>query len=376
MVELLDSTLREGEQTPGVAFSLREKVEIARLLDEFGVDFIEVGHPAVSPDVEEAVRRLAALKREENLHAKLLAHCRAMKDDIDLAVDCGADWVGIFLSVTDRSLEERFRKTLSEAEAMVVEAVEHARSRGVRVRYTPEDATRTAPANLIRIARAAAAAGAGRISIADTAGVMTPARMQGLVKALKKRIPVPLHVHCHNDLGMATANALAALESGARLADVTVNGLGERTGITPLAELTVALKVLYGVRNKWRMDLLPRLAAAVERASGLGLDRLTPVVGRYAFTHTAGLHAAAVLKNPQHYEVVPAEMVGRRREFVLNRMVGKAALRHELALENIALDDGAFENLYRFVKSAQKVPLMSKDLRKLAAFLARGGVER
>src|SRR5581483_7579730 len=172
----------------------------------------------------------------------------------------------------------------------------------LKVRYTPEDTVRSPWDNVVRAAKAAVAAGADRISVADTTGVMTPLKMYDFFQRLRQEVAVPIHVHCHNDLGMAVANSLSAYEGGAHLIDVTVNGLGERTGIAPLAETTVALKLRYGVDAPWKLDMLPQLSQTVAEFSGIAVGHQQPIVGHNAFRHNAGLHVAAVFVNPDPYE--------------------------------------------------------------------------
>lgn len=330
--EILDSTLREGEQTPGVYFRLDAKLEIARRLDEFGIDFIEAGHPRVSEEIRRSVHGIANL----GLDANVLAHSRALTSDIDLARACDVDWVGIFFSVRDKALEERFRKNLDEAVSLVQECVTYAKAHGLKVRYTPEDTVRSPWENVVRVARAAVEAGADRISVADTVGVMTPTKMFNFITRLQQQIRVPLNVHCHNDLGLAVANGLAAVEAGAALVDVTINGLGERAGITDLAQLTTALALQYGHRDRWRLHMLPQLSRLVEDASGTPVPVQAPIVGENAFRHNAGLHVAAVMMNPDHYESIPASLVGRRRSIVVDRFAGLPTLEykcHELGLD-------------------------------------------
>lgn len=351
MVQLLDSTLREGEQTPGVGFTVEEKVAIARALDEFGVEYVEAGHPAVSPEVHEAVRRVANL----GLDAQVFAHARAVREDIDLARRCDVGWVGIFFSVRDRALEERFRRNLDEAIEAVVDAVQYARAHGLRVRYTPEDTVRSAWGNVVAVARAAVEAGADRISVADTCGAMTPRLMRDFVARLRAALHdrVPLHAHCHNDLGLAAANALAAHEAGAQVLDVTVNGLGERTGIASLAEVATALRLAYGVDNGYRLDSLPEISALVANASRVPVSPQAPVVGRHAFTHNAGLHVAAVLRDPDHYESIPAALVGRTRTLWLDRYAGLETVRHKLDELGLALPEAQERELLRRIKESE-----------------------
>lgn len=323
--EILDTTLREGEQTPGVYFHLEDKLAIARRLDEFGVDVVEAGHPAVSDEVRRAVHGIAALR----LEAEVLAHSRALESDVDLARQCDADWVGIFFSVRDRRLEDQYRKNLDEAVELVSRVVAYAKAQGLRVRYTPEDTVRSPWESVVRIARAAEAAGADRISVADTVGIMTPTRMFNFFTRLRQQVGIPINVHCHNDLGLAVANSLAAFEAGAALIDVTVNGLGERTGIADLGSVTAALATQYGQSGRWDLGLLPGLSAMVEDASRMPVPAQHPIVGENAFRHNAGLHVAAVMMDPGHYESIPAALVGRKRSIVVDRFAGLPTLEYK-----------------------------------------------
>jgi 2-isopropylmalate synthase len=357
--ELLDSTLREGEQTPGVRYRLEDKVAIARELDAFGVDYIEVGHPAVSDDVFRASRAVAA----EGLRAQTLAHARAIREDIDRARQCDVDWVGVFYSVRNEALEQRFRRDLDTVIATVQDVVQYAKDHGLKVRYTPEDTVRSPWTNVRRVAQAAVAAGADRISIADTAGSMTPARVASFVERLRAVVDVPLHVHCHNDLGLAVANSLAAFEAGAQVADVTVNGIGERCGITDLASLATALRVAEQ-RTDLPYDLtrLPALARLVEDASGLPVAWQAPVVGRYAFRHNAGLHVAAVFHDPSHYESIPAALVGRSRSITVGRFAGLVTLQYKCRELGVAADDATLQRTLRRIKEMEVGDLGDAEL--------------
>ncbi|MFH1848988.1 MAG: homocitrate synthase [archaeon] len=346
-VQILDSTLREGEQTPGVSFNIRQKLEIARLLDEFGVDIIEAGHPAVSPDIMNGVKAITA----ENLDAEILAHSRALLPDVDMALDSGADWIGIFFSVSDRSLEERFRKSIGDATAVITKAIEYAKDHGLRVRYTPEDTVRSNFTTVIQVAKAAVEAGADRISIADTSGIMTPLKMYDFISRFKEEVHAPLNVHCHNDLGMAVANSLTAVEAGVTVVDTCVNGLGERTGIAPLAELCTALRLVYKNNEDWNMNLIPKLSKTVAKYSGIRISPLAPIVGENAFSHCAGLHTAAVLMNPEHYESIPSDMVGRKRKIVIDKFAGKAAIQYKLQQLRISPTEKELDSLLNHIKS-------------------------
>lgn len=348
--EILDSTLREGEQTPGVYFRLEDKLAIARKLDEFGVDFIEAGHPRVSEEIRKAVELVA----KEGLDANILAHCRAIEADVDVARQCDADWVGIFFSVRDKRLEDQFRKNIDQAVELVHRVVSYAKSHGLKVRYTPEDTVRSPWENVVKVARAAEAAGADRISVADTVGIMTPTKMFNFVTRLRQQVKIPLNVHCHNDLGMAVANSLAAYEAGVHLIDVCVNGLGERTGIADLAPLTTALTTQYGQANRWKLDLLPELSSLVEDASGLAVNAQAPIVGENAFRHNAGLHVAAVMMNPDHYESIPASLVGRKRSIVVDRFAGVPTLEYKCRELGIQAAPPELERVLAIIKNEER----------------------
>ncbi len=357
--EILDSTLREGEQTPGVHFNVEQKLRIARLLDEFGVDFIEAGHPMVSQEIREGVQAVA----HEGLHAEILAHARAVREDVDAARACDADWVGIFFSVRDKRLEEQFRKNIDQAVEIVQDAVSYAKAHGLRVRYTPEDTVRSPWENVTRVARAAVEAGADRISVADTTGCMTPTRMKDFVARLRMAVRVPLNVHCHNDLGMAVANSLAAVEAGAQLVDVTVNGLGERTGIAPLAETTTALHLNYGTENPWRLELLPELSRIVAEASRIPIHAQAPIVGDNAFRHNAGLHVAAVFVNPHHYESIPASLVGRTRSVWVDRFAGLHTLEFKCRELGLTATPSQLEAVLRRIKAEERAGVTDDEFR-------------
>jgi len=350
MLQILDSTLREGEQTPGVTFSINEKIKIAEYLDEFGINIIEAGHPRVSKDIFNAVKKIS----NQGYNAEILAHCRAIIEDIDIARSCDVDWVGIFFCVSNKRLEQQFRSNLEKAINLVTNAVEYAKSHGLKVRYTPEDAVRTDYNSLLKISRAAIQAGADRISIADTVGAMTPKRIYDLFKKLKLELDAELNVHCHNDLGLATANSLAAYEAGATTIDVSINGLGERVGIAPLSEICVALHCAYNVKNIWKLEMLPQITSYVSEASGISIPQNSPIVGKNAFSHNAGLHVAAVLNDPSFYEVIPAELVGKKRDFILDKMASTHTIKHKLKEMNMKIDENNIKKLMNYVKSKEK----------------------
>lgn len=360
-IKILDTTLREGEQTPYVSFTIEQKIEIARLLDNFGVDIIEAGHPAVCPSIKQAVTRI----REESLNAEILAHCRAMRSDVEDAFECGAQWVGIFYCISDKRLEEVYRKSEEEATRIITDTIKFAKGKGLKVRYTPEDTVRSDYDKVVRVANAAIEAGADRISVADTAGCMMPWQMYDLVKKFKQDTSVPLSIHCHNDNAMATANAIAAFRAGVDMIDVTVNGLGERTGIAPLAEICTNLKRYFNVSNDWKLDMLQEISQIVANYSGIPIHAQAPIVGELAFTHNAGLHVSAVLANPSHYEDGLTELVGRKRKVVIDKFASKTALRYKLDSLGIILNDEILCCLLKTIKQRDCNALSDSQLLRM-----------
>ena len=314
-IEILDSTLREGEQTPGVSFSVKQKIAITKRLDAFGVDFIELGHPVVSPDVYEAVETLNDLE----LNAKKMAHGRANKSDINDIAAIGVEWMGIFFGTSPLSLKHKFNVTKSQALKRIETCVKYGKDKGLKLRFTAEDASRTNLEFLIQVGQMVQECGVERFSIADTVGCLIPVKMKELVTNIRSEIDLPLHVHCHNDFGLATANTIAALESGAQCVDVTVNGMGERCGLAPLAEVTTILTELHKVNHNWDLGLLPELSQLVESFSGRISEANKPIVGKNAFTHKAGLHVKTVIEEPKSYEAISPETVYRKRHIIIHK---------------------------------------------------------
>jgi 2-isopropylmalate synthase len=358
MVQILDATLREGEQTPGVYFDTHTKLAIARLLDEVGVDIIEAGHPRVTPEIHEAVETLA----HKNLRSTVGAHSRSVREDIDMALSCDVGFVGIFYCVSDSRLDGVFRKDLNQAIEAIVDAIQYARSQrpDIIIRYTPEDTVRSEFANVLQASRAAVKAGANIISIADTTGNMIPGTDRSMfdyVRKLKKGLAddglsPKIAVHCHNDRGLALANALDAFRAGADIIDVTVLGLGERAGIVDMAQLLVVLANDFNVK-KWNLAKLPELYDLVSKYSNVPIPANSPVVGANAFSHCAGVHTHAASINPMHYESLSPEIVGRTRTFALDHMSGLASVKY--ALEMIGLKGLSGEKLQEVLNVVKMV---------------------
>lgn len=317
-VLLLDTTLREGEQHPGVAFTIRQRLQIAWMLDYFGVDAIEIS-PIVSRDHEESTK--AMLKA--GLSATIVAHVRALPSDIDVARRCGADWIAMYHSVSDVHLQYKLRVSREEALNRSVEAVEYAKAHGLKCRFTAEDASRTEPAYLKTVCKAVADAGVDRISVPDTTGIMRPMGMYRLVKTVREAVDTPLDVHCHNDMGLGLANSLAGVEAGASQIHVTINGASERVGLVSLAEASLALALLYGMKMNVRFNMLQEISQLMSSYTGIPVPASMPIVGENAYKHKAGTHVAAVIRSSQAYENIPPNVVGNRRKIIFGELSGK-----------------------------------------------------
>ncbi len=334
-VNLLDSTLREGEQTPGVSFTQEQRLDIARKLDEFGVNMIEIS-PIVSPLHQQATKTLIA----ENLNSKIIAHLRALPQDVDVALNCDAEWVAMFLSTSDIHLKDKLRLSKEEALQRAIVAVEYAEDHGLKSRFTAEDASRTDPTYLKEVALAVKEAGAEILSLPDTLGCLHPSLMYNLVKSIKEAVPdISIDVHCHNDLGMALSNSLAGVEAGAEQIHVCINGLGERAGITSLADATMALIMLYGFKTNVKTEMLTELSHFVSQSSGIPTPVLAPIVGPNAFRHKGGTHQAAVIQSPSTYEIMSPEMVGNTRKLVYGQYSGKTGVKHLLQFLGLDLTE-------------------------------------
>lgn len=336
MVKILDSTLREGEQTPGVCFSNHIKTAIAELLDEIGIDIIEAGHPAVTDEIRRFIRYIS----QSDLKTVIGAHSRSIKEDVDLALECGIDFLGIFYCVSNNRLEHH-DKTFSQVLDQITRIISYAKEKrpDLTIRYTPEDTVRSEWGNVITAAGNAVDAGADIISIADTTGYMIPGTQRSMydyVRRLKDELAArgafpQIAVHCHNDRGLALANVLDAFRAGVDIIDVTVMGLGERAGLVDMASLLSVLITDFSVDAPWNLGKLPPLYDIVSRYSGIDIPPMYPLTGMNAFTHCAGVHTQAALKNPLHYQSLSPDLVGRTPKISLDHMSGLSSVKYMLA---------------------------------------------
>ncbi len=321
-IEICDVTLRDGEQTPGVAFAKEEKIEIAEKLDSMGIEVIEAGFPVVSEAEADAVKEIAHL----GLNARVCCLARSVARDIDAALKCDVDFVSVFIATSDLHLKYKYHKTFEEAVSCALDVLDYAKDHGLTVRFAAEDATRTDVYVLKTIFKLAEEHGADYVSIADTVGILNPSTTFFLVNEIKKAVKTKVCIHCHNDLGLAVANTLSAAEAGAYQLHTTVNGIGERSGNASLEELLVGLRVQYGI-ERYDVSKLMELSKLVEEYSGIAIPKVKPIVGANAFAHESGIHVAAVLEEPMTYELFSPEMVGAKREIIIGKHTGTKALK-------------------------------------------------
>jgi homocitrate synthase len=364
MLEILDTTLREGEQTPYVNFTVDEKVEIARMLDCVGVEMIEAGDPSVSTNVARAIERIASL----GLRAEIVAHSTATRSGIDRAKACGADRVAIFYATSKIHLDSKLHKTEREALDIIQDHVCYAKSLGLNVRYTPEDASRTDFDYLVEVCNTAINAGADRISFADTLGIMQPHTMFERVSMLRKKLlPCKIDLHCHDDYGLALANAMAGIRAGADCIHTTVNGMGERTGIPDLAETILAFHNLERT-EKYNIQPLIELSGYLEKVSGFFLAPNKPITGQNAFSHKSGVHTNGILKNPRTYEPFDPAILGRERKIVIDKYTGKSAVAARLDEYGIEVSAAELEVIVTRIKNIgdQRKQLFDADILEIA----------
>ena len=364
-IRILDSTLREGEQHPGVSFTIKQRIQIAWMLDYFGVDQIEIS-PIISNDHAVATKTII----KQGLSADIVAHGRALKEDIDVSLKCDATWVAAYLGISDIHLKDKLRISRDEALDRAVKTVEYAKSHGLKIRFTVEDGCRADPQFLIKVCKAIEEAGVDRISLPDTVGVLRPIGMYNFVKSVRSEVNVPLDAHVHNDIGFALANAFAACDAGADQIHTTIDGIGERTGIPSLAETAVALAYLYKSPNDFRLDMLVDLSRLIEQYTTIRPYDSKPIVGESAYKHKAGTHLAAILRNPAAYEPIPPRTVGQTRKAVFGELAGKTGAEYLMSILGLEKNVENAKNVANGLKNLRmgdliEVPLENNVERKI-----------
>jgi 2-isopropylmalate synthase len=345
-IRIFDTTLRDGEQTPGVSLTPDEKTRIALQLDKLGVDAVEAGFPIASKGEAESVAAVSAA----GLSCQVVALARANKADIDAAVAANVACVHVFIATSELHMKHKLKMTPEQVKQRIADSVSYAKSHGVVVEFSAEDSTRTDTEFLKQVYRTAEDAGADRINVPDTVGVSSPQLISRLVKELVSELKIPLSIHCHNDFGLAVANSLAAIESGATQAHVTVNGIGERSGNSSLEELVMSLHRLYGRQTRIKTELLYETSRLVAALTGVRLQPNKAVVGENAFGHESGIHTHGITRMPLMYEPYDPAIVGRRRWFQAGKHAGAHGIAAQLAEAGYFPDKGQLSEIVSRVK--------------------------
>lgn len=381
-VRIFDTSLRDGEQSPGFSMNRGEKLRLAAQLEDLGVDVIEAGFPIASDGDLEAVRDVA--KQSRRTHVAGLA--RAAQADIDAvlrAIEPAVyPRVHVFLATSDLHLQHKLRITRQQALDRVEKMVRYARERAPEVEFSAEDASRTDPDFLAEVMKVAADAGAVVLNLPDTVGYSTPEEYGAMFRHVAEQLgnrPVVLSAHCHNDLGLAVANSLAAVAAGARQVECTINGIGERAGNASLEEFVVALAVRgdhYGVRTDITLDKIYGTSRLLTEITGVSVPPNKAVVGANAFAHEAGVHQDGILKNPLTYEIISPETLGiPARRLVIGKHSGRNALRARLEELGCPLSGEMLEVAYREVieLADQAKDVTDRDMLRIAIESKRGG---
>jgi homocitrate synthase len=356
---IIESTLREGEQFVGASFTTAQKIEIAQLLDAFGVECLELTSPLASPQSFEDAKAIARL----GLNCRVLTHVRCRVDDAKRAIETGVDGLDVVIGTSSMLREFSHGKGIDEIIDLALEVVAFVRSQGIRVRFSTEDSFRSDARDLFRIYEAVDKIGVHRVGIADTVGVATPRQVYELVRELRKRVTCDIEFHGHNDSGCAIANAFEALDAGATHVDTTVLGIGERNGITPLGGLIARLYATNpALVAKYDLLLLRTIDNTVAQIVGVDVPFNNYITGIAAFTHKAGIHAKAILNNPETYEILDPQAFGLTRYIsIAHRLTGWNAIKNRSEQLGLTLDDDHIKMITEHIKALADEKALSLD---------------
>ncbi|TMG17977.1 MAG: homocitrate synthase [Chloroflexi bacterium] len=362
--KIIESTLREGEQFAPAHFTPAQKVAIAQMLDQFGVDYLELTSPCASPQSEADLRTVAALP----LQAKVLTHVRCHLDDARVAVGTGADGIDVLFGTSSAMRAFSHGKTVDEIIETGTDVVRYIQSQGLEVRFSSEDSFRSEPRDLLRVYQAIDRLHPQRVGLADTVGIATPNQVFELVSMVRKAVDCDIEFHAHNDTGCAIANAFAALEAGATHIDTTVLGIGERNGIVPLSGMIARLlSVRPELVANYRLEILPELDRMVADMVGIEIPFNASITSETAFHHKAGMHTNAVLNDPSTYEIFDPARFGRQRTVMAgHRLTGRHAIASRATALGLTLTDHEVRSLTAEVKRrADAGPLSNDELDNL-----------
>ena len=364
-IKIVDTTLRDGEQTAGVVFANEEKIIIASMLRDLGVDQLEVGIPTMGGDEKEAIKSIVKRNRSSSNAKSIMAWNRAVIGDIEQSIDCDVDAVAISISVSDIHIKHKLRTSRQWVLENMIKSVEYAKKNGLYVSVNGEDASRADREFLVEFINAAKNAGADRFRYCDTVGIMEPFKLRDEISYLYNKTKFDIEMHTHNDFGMATANAIAGVMGGANHVCVTVNGLGERAGNAALEEVLMALIYVYGYKTDIDTRKFKEVSEYVSRASGRFLPKWKAIVGENTFVHESGIHADGAIKNPMNYEAYDPAVVGLERQIVIGKHSGKAAIVNKFKEYDIKLSDDEAKDILNLVRATTvrvKRNLFDKEL--------------
>ena len=357
---IIDSTLREGEQFAKAAFRTQDKLEIARALDNFGVDYVELTSPAASPQSQRDLTQVVKM----GLGARVITHSRCVVDDVQAAIDTGVRGLGLLFATSRILRESSHGKTIQQIIDAMGPPIELALSAGLEVRFSAEDTFRTEESDLLLVYRAAARLGVQRVGLADTVGIATPRQVFTAVREVRRAVSCDVGFHGHNDTGCAVANAHEAVSAGATHVDVSVLGIGERNGITPLGGFIARMYSLdpQGVAQRYRLGQLRELERLVARVCCIEVPFNNYLTGETAYSHKAGMHLKAMTMNPGSYEIIPPEAFGLSRRLIVgSRLTGKHAIGYRAREIGITFGEGELKAITQRIKEMADQGTLSEE---------------